>query len=189
MKFPFKGESVKVTSRYGTRTLGGITESHGGYDIVGIGSQEVVAVEGGEVVQSRIVTDRSNATWEWGNYVCVKTDSGQYHYYCHLASRAVKKGQRVIFGDKIGVMGATGKVYGAHLHFEVRKSDGKTKISPETVLGIPNKVGAYTRSTLDSDLEVLVKRGIINSPLYWKQIAAKVQYLPELIHNTAEELR
>ena len=141
------------------------------------------------VASSQIVTNKNNRTWEWGNYVCIKTDAGQYHYYCHLASRAVKKGQRVNAGDKLGIMGNTGYSFGAHLHFEVRAADGKTKISPEGVLGIPNKVGTYTHSTLERDLDVLLKRGIINSPLYWRQVAAKVQYLPELIHNFAQALK
>ena len=189
MIIPFKCDSVRLTSGYGTRTLNGKTETHGGYDLVGVGSAEVTAAVGGTVVQSRIVTDKNNATWQWGNYVCIRTDAGQYHYYCHLKSRAVSKGQRVSAGDKLGVMGNTGYSFGAHLHFEVRKADGKTKVSPETVLGIANKVGTYTKATLESDLDVLVKHGIINSPMYWKQKAPQVQYLPELIHNMAEELR
>ena len=189
MIIPFNCDSVKVTSRYGTRTLNGKTENHGGYDMVGIGSTDIVAVEGGTVVQSRIVTDKSNLTWQWGNYVCIKTASGQYHYYCHMASRAVSQGQTVRMGDKLGVMGNTGYSFGAHLHFEVRQSDGKTKVSPETVLGIANVVGTYTRSSLERDLDVLVKKGIINSPMYWKQKAAQVQYLEELIHNVAEALK
>ncbi len=188
MIIPFKCERVRVTSVYGSRTLNGVTETHGGYDMVGVGSNEVVAVCGGTVVSSQIVTDKSNRTWEWGNYVCIRTDEGQYHYYCHLASRVVKKGQRVNAGDKIGIMGDSGYCFGAHLHFEVRKSDGRTKVSPESVLGISNKVGIYTASTLESDLNVLCKHGIINSPLYWKQKAPQVQYLPELIHNVAEAL-
>ena len=86
-------------------------------------------------------------------------------------------------------MGATGKAYGAHLHFEVRKSDGKSTVSPESVLGIANKVGVYTKSTLESDLELLVKRGVINSPIYWREQAKRVQYLADLIHNFAEAIK
>ena len=189
MIIPFKCDGVKVTSPYGKRVINGKDETHGGYDLVGIGSYDVVAAVGGTVVQSRIVTDKNNLTWEWGNYVCIQTDIGQYHYYCHLASRAVTKGQRVSAGEKLGVMGNTGKSLGAHLHFEVRSGDGKTKLSPESVLGIANKVGTYTVSTLERDLEMLLKRGIISSPLYWREQAKKVQYLKDLIHNFAEALK
>ena len=189
MILPFDTNTVRVTSPYGVRMLNGKRDNHTGYDMVGIGSHTVVAAVGGVVVQSRIVTDKSNATWQWGNYVCIKTDAGQYHYYCHLKSRAVSKGQYVRAGDTVGVMGNTGYSFGAHLHFEVRGADGKTVLSPAGVLGIPNAVGIYTVSTLESDLAVLQKRGVINSPAYWLQTAPRVQYLPELIRNVAEALK
>lgn len=191
MIIPFNCTSAKVTSKYSVRTLDGSTSFHHGYDMVGIGSTDIVAVESGIVTQSRIVTDKSNLTWQWGNYVCIKTDSGQYHYYCHMSSRSVSKGQRVSKGTKIGVMGNTGYSFGAHLHFEVRLSDGRTSVSPETVLGIPNKIGTYTLpdNTLNSDLKVLQKHGVISTPTYWEQNAHKLKYLPELIHNVAEVLK
>lgn len=187
MIIPFKTDAVRVTSPYGNRTLNGAADYHAGYDMVGVGSSDVVAAVGGTVATSQIITDKSNLTWQWGNYVCIKTDAGQYHYYCHLASRAVKKGQRVKAGDKIGVMGNTGYSFGAHLHFEARKSDGRTTVSPETVLGIPNKTGTYTdKPDLERDLETLQNAGIINTPEYWKQNADKLEYLRNLYHNMAE---
>ncbi len=188
MKIPFKCDSVRVTSPYGMRTLDNSTEPHYGYDMVGVGSTDVVAVERGTVAQSRIV--ESGKTAEWGNYVCIKTDSGQYHYYCHLASRAVQKGQRVKAGDKLGVMGNTGYSFGAHLHFEVRKADGKTKLSPEKILGIPNKEGEYCKTPdTPKDLELLVERGVINSPDYWKVKAEEVEYFAQFIHNAKEYIK
>ena len=192
MKIPFDCDTVKLTSPYGERILNGRKEFHGGYDLVGVGSWEVTAVSGGTVVRARIVTDKSNLTWQWGNYVCVKTESGQYHYYCHLAERSVTAGQTVSAGEKLGVMGSTGYSFGAHLHFEVRASDGKTNVCPAEVLGIPNAAGVYTlpeTTQLDRDLETLVQRGIINSPDYWRKTAPDVKYLPELIQNMAEDLR
>lgn len=187
MIIPFDTNTVRVTSPYGTRTLNGAKDNHAGYDMVGVGSSDVVAAVGGTVATSQIITDKSNLTWQWGNYVCIKTDNGQYHYYCHLASRAVKKGDKVKAGDKIGVMGNTGYSFGAHLHFEARKSDGRTTVSPETVLGIPNKTGTYTdKPDLERDLEVLTNAGVINSPDYWSQNADKLEYLRNLYHNMAE---
>lgn len=189
MKIPFNTNAVKLTSPFGYRILNNKRDYHGGYDLVGIGSHDVVAVVGGTVMQSRIVTDKNNSTWQWGNYVCIKTADGQYHYYCHLKSRSVVKGQVVKAGTKIGVMGNTGYSFGAHLHFEVRAEDGKAKVCPESVLSIPNQVGTYTKSQLDYDLEVLQKYNVINTPEYWRKTAPTVKYLPELIHNMAEELK
>ena len=196
MVIPFDANRVKITSPYDNRALNGKTAFHAGYDLVGIGSHTVVAAVGGTVVVSRIITDKSNRTWEWGNYVCVRGDDGRRYYYCHLASRAVEKGARVKAGDKIGVMGNTGYSFGAHLHFEVREKDGKTTVNPETVLGIPNRVGIYAaeapapvKSTLDGDLAALVAAKIITSPDYWKKTASTVKYLPELLHNMVKVLQ
>lgn len=141
---PFDAREVKLTGPYGSRTLNGKANFHAGYDLVGIGSRNVTAAVGGTVVVSRIITDKSNRTWEWGNYVCIRGDDGRQYYYCHLASRAVAKGARINAGDKLGVMGSTGYSFGAHLHFEVREADGRTTVNPEAVLGIPNREGVYT---------------------------------------------
>lgn len=139
---PFNGRN-RVTSIFGKRTLNGITSEHKGLDIIGDDSHDVRAVCGGKVVQSKIVEDKTNRTWEWGNYVCVQVAGGCMHYYCHLSSRAVKAGDVVNEGDKIGVMGNTGKSTGAHLHFEVRDAT-KVSVSPCGVLKIPNQTMVHT---------------------------------------------
>ena len=190
MIIPFKCNKVRLTSPFGNRVLNGEKQNHTGYDLVGVGSYDVCAAVGGKVVHSRIITDKTNPTWQWGNYVCIKGNDGLYYYYCHMASRAVKAGQTVGAGDKLGVMGNTGYSFGAHLHFEVRSADGKTKINPETILGIPNKAGTYTaKSELESDLDLLTQKGVINSPDYWLRNVGKVEHLYTLIHNFAEYVR
>lgn len=186
MKIPFIGGKCKLTSPFGTRTLNGKSDYHSGYDLVGVGSDEVTAIAPGKVVQSRMVTDKTNKTWEWGNYICVQGDDGLLYYYCHLKLRSVAVGKTVKVGDLLGVMGNTGYSFGAHLHLEVRK-DGKA-ICPEGVCGIPNKVGAYETDPLDRALAVLAAKGVINSPDYWAKVAPTVKYLPELIRKTAERL-
>lgn len=188
MIFPFDSDTLRVTSPFGNRVLNGKADNHTGYDMVGVGSHIVTAVADGTVVRSRIVTDTTDLTWQWGNYVCVRTATGQYHYYCHLQSRSVTEGQAVKVGDRLGVMGNTGYSFGAHLHFEVRASDGRT-LSPESVLGIPNRTGTYALSLLDRDLAVLQAAGVVNTPAYWIKTAPTVKYLPELLHKMAEALR
>mgnify|MGYP002678147909 FL=1 len=186
MIFPFNCDKIKVTSPYGERDFNG-NNFHYGYDIVGIGSDEVTAVCNGKVVVSRIITDKSNLTWQWGNYICIKDSvTGNLHYYCHLKERKVKRGDTVKAGQIIGIMGNTGYSFGAHLHFEVRV--GNTPISPFTVLHVPNKIGTY-ESTIKQDVAELVTAKIISSPQYWEKHANDVDYLPELLHNMAENLR
>lgn len=135
----------KVTSPYGTRTLNGRQEFHGGIDLVGLDSTDVRCPVDGIVRTSAIITDQSDRTWQWGNYVRVDDAQGRRLFFCHLASRAVQAGQTVKAGDKLGVMGNTGFSFGAHTHFEVRKADGSGQtLSPADYLGIPNECGTYT---------------------------------------------
>jgi murein DD-endopeptidase MepM/ murein hydrolase activator NlpD len=55
----------------------------------------------------------------YGRLVKIKHDFGIETRYAHLAKLNVKVGQRVSRGDRIGDMGASGRVTGVHLHYEV----------------------------------------------------------------------
>ncbi|PJO44946.1 peptidoglycan DD-metalloendopeptidase family protein [Lysinibacillus xylanilyticus] len=60
----------------------------------------------------------------YGNIIRVKHNINGEDYetlYAHLASYSVKKGETVKKGQKIAIMGNTGKSTGPHLHFEVHK--------------------------------------------------------------------
>ena len=135
----FKGRN-RITSGYRLPDR----PDHNGLDIVGDDSTDVLCPVAGTVKSSTIITDKSNSTWEWGNYVRVDDADGNRLFFCHLDSRAVKVGQKVNPGDRLGVMGNTGYSFGAHTHFEVRKSDGKTTLDPAAYLGIPNARGTYS---------------------------------------------
>ena len=139
-RLPFDGE-MRITSAYGMRTdpISGQRMRHGGLDIVGT-DYLIRAAVGGVVAVSQMVTDKANATWQWGNYVCVLGDDGNYIYYCHMAERRVRAGQRVSAGDILGIMGSTGYSTGDHLHFEVR-SGTNVVLDPAAYLGIPNRIG------------------------------------------------
>ena len=105
----------------------------------------MLAVTGGTVIRSRIVDDRQDRTWEWGNYVSVFGDDGRIWYYCHLASRTAEAGGRIEAGQRIGIEGATGRVTGVHLHLEVRSGTNTGTLDPAELLGIPNEAGAVWR--------------------------------------------
>lgn len=108
----------------------------------------------GKVIQARIVTDKSNKTWEWGYYICVKLDANQtpdnvnYLYFAHCSKLLVKPGDIVESGDALGVMGNTGNAalanptY-AHVHFEVRQTSTGKGLNPVDYCDCENKVGIY----------------------------------------------
>lgn len=66
----------------------------------------------------------STGTWGggYGNHIIIDHGNGIKTLYAHLSSVNVYEGQFVDQGDVIGIMGNTGRVYGAtgiHLHWEV----------------------------------------------------------------------
>ena len=132
----------RVTSPFGRRVLNGKPDDHKGIDVVGLSDKHICAVVSGVVAASTIILDRSDRTWEWGNYVRVDGDDGKRYYYCHLSKRLVSAGQRVTVGDHLGIEGNTGYSFGSHCHFEVRDRAGNS-IDPAPSLGIVNAVGTY----------------------------------------------
>ncbi|MBD0708231.1 MULTISPECIES: M23 family metallopeptidase [unclassified Streptomyces] len=58
----------------------------------------------------------------YGYEVIVRHSDGRYSQYAHLSRIDVSAGQSVSGGQRIALSGATGRVTGPHLHFEVRTS-------------------------------------------------------------------
>ncbi len=58
-----------------------------------------------------------------GNYLIIY-HGAYWTLYLHNSVNLVSAGDRVSRGQVIAKVGATGRAYGAHLHFEVRKDDG-----------------------------------------------------------------
>ena len=57
--------------------------------------------------------------------------------YAHLASVSVKLGEQVAAGQVLGTMGNTGRSFGTHLHFEVRRGGVKTDPTPYLTADLP----------------------------------------------------
>ncbi|MDW6005046.1 peptidoglycan DD-metalloendopeptidase family protein [Vibrio mangrovi] len=54
-----------------------------------------------------------------GNYIVIRHDSTYMTRYLHLSKILVHRGQKVSRGQKIGLSGRSGRVTGAHLHYEL----------------------------------------------------------------------
>ena len=66
------------------------------------------------------IVDVAGSQGGFGNVVMVKHASGQTTVYAHLSRINVKRGQSVMQGQTLGLVGATGWATGPHLHFEFR---------------------------------------------------------------------
>lgn len=140
MNLPYKSGKVTLTSHFGWRTLNGPRDYHKGVDLSGT-DKTLVAPCDGVIGSSTIITDKSNLTWQWGNYIRIDTPDGLKIFMCHMAARKVKVGQKVKVGDVVGIEGNTGYSFGSHCHFEVRKNG--ESVDPTPYLGIPNEWGQY----------------------------------------------
>lgn len=102
-------------SRYGSRRSyndGPYDFFHTGLDFCGQVGQPVYAPAAGVVVFADFLTVRGNAT-------LIDHGWGVYTGYLHQSELLVKPGERVEKGQLIGRVGATGRVSGPHLHWEV----------------------------------------------------------------------
>jgi murein DD-endopeptidase MepM/ murein hydrolase activator NlpD len=87
---------------------------HAGIDLVAPVGVAVSAAASGRV------TWAGYRAGGWGLLVTIAHRDGVRTMYAHLSSVAVRLGQRVEIGARVGRVGATGDATGPHLHFEVR---------------------------------------------------------------------
>ncbi len=132
---PYQSGWVTLTSHYGKRILNGKEDYHNGIDLCGT-DKTLVSPCDGVIGQSTIIMDKSNLTWQWGNYVRIDRADGLKIYMCHMAERRVKAGQKIKAGEVVGVEGNTGYSFGSHVHFEVRKNG--VAVNPCPYLGVKN---------------------------------------------------
>ena len=69
-----------------------------------------------------------------GNTVILDHGLGVYSLYAHLSRLDVKKGDTVDNGEVVGLVGATGRVTGPHLHWAIRAQGAR--IDPFTLVGM-----------------------------------------------------
>lgn len=118
--WPVRG---KILSHYGAKS-GGLFND--GINISATRGTAVSAAENG------VVAYAGNEVKGMGNLVIIQHSGGWMTVYAHMDSMAVRRGARVSVGQKIGTVGATGKVDKPQLHFEIRK--GTKAYNPSSYL-------------------------------------------------------
>ena len=107
-----------LNSGFGTRNdpFTGSLAFHAGLDISTRWREPVLATAAGRV---------SRAGWseDYGNVVEIDHPTGYRTVYGHLDVLLARAGQEVQRGDRIGLVGSTGRSTGPHLHYEVRRAD------------------------------------------------------------------
>jgi len=118
--FIYPARNKFITSKFGMRKdpISGALNFHTGIDFRGnIGDPVVAAMEGTVSVVSE--------SWLYGKHIIISHSNGYKTLYAHLNSCAVKQGETVARGRKIGEVGNTGYSTGSHLHFTIYDKHGK----------------------------------------------------------------
>ena len=118
-----------VSSPYGPRKhpVTGKFRMHHGIDLAGTWQENVSVSADGTVVFA-------GYHGSFGKVIRIKHNYGIMTTYGHLAKINVRRGDLVSEGQVIGKMGRTGKVKGAHLHYEI-SVNGKSQ-NPATYIKI-----------------------------------------------------
>jgi hypothetical protein len=119
-----------VTSGFGDGRVfnGQVSSRHMGLDLRGLSGDTVVAAARGVValVEPFLLA---------GNIVYLNHGGGLLSAYFHLSQQLVAPGDTVEMGQPVGLVGATGRVTGPHLHWVVRY--GTTSVDPRSLLSSP----------------------------------------------------
>ncbi|OGP83045.1 MAG: hypothetical protein A2Z08_11565, partial [Deltaproteobacteria bacterium RBG_16_54_11] len=116
-----------ITGAFGLRRIinGQDRSPHNGVDIGAPLGTEVAACNSGMVVFAQEL-------YLSGKTIIIDHGFGLYSMYFHLSEMRVKAGDTVAINDCIGLVGATGRVTGPHLHWGIRLL--KARVDPSALL-------------------------------------------------------
>ena len=117
---------VEGTSTFLWPTSGSITTYpvwyHMALDIANASAPSILASDTGTVTYTGCLA------YGYGCHIIIDHANGYQTLYGHLSSIEVSAGQAVTKGQRVGVMGSTGRSTGTHLHFEIRS--GGVQLNP-----------------------------------------------------------
>ena len=112
---------------------------HDGIDVSAKGGTPVLASADGKIVFNGRMRG-------YGNLIVMKHDNDYFTAYAHNSSNLAKKGATVKQGEKIALVGRTGRATGNHVHFEIRK--GQKAMNPMNFM--PARAGVIVRKKVKS---------------------------------------
>ncbi len=124
-----------VKSSFGRRSdpFSGESAVHSGVDLSApVGTPVKVTADG--------VVETVTTAGRFGRLVVVDHGGGLQTYYGHLSQFLVVPGQEVRRGETVALSGATGRVTGPHLHYEIRIHG--TPVNPYNYLGLKSDPGS-----------------------------------------------
>lgn len=118
-----------ANSRFGSRSVynGQRRSPHGGTDFLSGAGTPVGAPNAGRVVVAREL-------YFTGNTVVIDHGLGAISLLAHLSRIEVREGDRIEPGQIVGLVGATGRVTGPHLHWALRVSGAR--VDPLSAIAI-----------------------------------------------------
>jgi len=107
-------DTILIQDDFGTRKhpIFGNYQMHSGLDMIDTYHDTIYSTASG-------IVEQSCRNFGYGNCIQIKHAYGFKTKYGHLYKMFVKKGDNIIKGQPIGLMGATGDVTGQHLHYEI----------------------------------------------------------------------
>lgn len=135
-----------ITSGYGMRRhpTTGKYAMHDGIDIDGKTGDRLDSNINGKVLWAG---DKGNGL---GKYVMIQAENGIKHIFGHLSKVAVKIGDNVATGMKLGEIGSTGRSTGSHLHYEVRNQNNKSVNPLSYINNAKGGKTVYSETTTDA---------------------------------------
>ena len=115
---PVDLELMRISSSFGYRVdpVRGGGEFHSGQDFAPKNKKSGASVHA--TGDGKVIDVKYNF-WGYGNEVLIDHGFGYQTRYAHLLRPSVRKGDLVLKGEEIGLMGSSGKSTGVHLHYEV----------------------------------------------------------------------
>ncbi len=174
-------QGVDINSRFGLRRLSFEPRArmHEGVDYAARSGSPILAAAAGRVL-------RTGTSSTYGRFVEIEHSNGVTSFYAHMSRVGATQGQIVQAGQEIGKVGTSGRVTGAHLHFEIRR-DGQ-QINPERFLGKSFEVASVIPQPRSALSMLASSRSMPDAPIPYAVVAGLVSTVSSAASSAASSV-